>query len=142
MRAAPMPNRSIPDILTDIIAQFTALLRTESRLARTEMSEKISQAAVAIGLIVAGAVLLMPALVILLQAAVAALVTSNTLPQPFASLLVGGIALLIGIVLALIGASRLKMRALAPERTINQLQRDVSVARQQARETYEQQRAA
>lgn len=137
-----MPNRSIPEIFTDVVTQFTTLLRTESRLARTEMSEKINQAAVAVCLIVAGAVLLMPALVILLQAAVAALVQSNTLPQPWASLLVGGVALLIGIVLALVGASRLKVRALAPERTINQLQRDVSVARQQARDTYEQQRAA
>ena len=137
-----MPNRSIPEIITDVVTQFTTLLRTESRLARTEMSEKISQAAVAIGLIVAGAVLLMPALVILLQACVSALVTSDTLPQPWASLLVGGVVLLIGIALALIGASRLKMRALAPERTINQLQRDVSVARQQARDTHEQQRAA
>jgi Putative Actinobacterial Holin-X, holin superfamily III len=49
-----------------VINQFTTLVRKERELARTEMSEKITQVAGGLGLIVGGSVLLTPALVILL----------------------------------------------------------------------------
>lgn len=139
-----MQTRSIPTIFTDLVSQFANLLRAEGQLARVEMSEKISQAAAGLGLLVAGAVLLIPALVILLQAAVAALV-DNGLKKPWSALIVGGVALLIGLILALVGSRRLKADQLVPNRTIHQIQRDVSVAKQQAkqaRQDYEQQRAA
>ena len=66
-------NRSVADVVRDVIAQLTALLRTEAQLARVELSENLSRAALGLGLIIGGAVLLIPALVILLGAAVAAL---------------------------------------------------------------------
>ena len=135
-----MSNRSIVDIFTDVVNQVTALLRKESQLARTELSEKIGQAGLGLGLVVGGAVFLIPALVILLQAAVAALV--KVIAEPWASLIVGGAAFLLGILIAMIGASRLSAKNLAPNRTIHQVQRDVIVAKQQARDTYEEQRAA
>ncbi len=137
-----MPNRSIPDIFTDVVNQLTTLLTKESQLARSEMSEKITQVAVGLGLLVGGAVLLTPALVILLQAAVSGLITSNIIGEPWAPLIVGGGVLLIGLILLLIGMSRLKAEALVPNRTIRQVQSDVSVVRQQTRESYDQQRAA
>jgi len=137
-----MPNRSIPEIFTDLLSQFTTLLRKESQLARVEMFEKISQVAIALALILGGAVLLIPAVVILLQAGVSALITSHTIAEPYASLIVGGAALLIGIILALIGTTRLRADALVPNRTITQIQRDVTVAKQQTRMNYDEQRAA
>ena len=76
--------RSIPEIFTDVINQFTMLLQKEGELARTEMSEKITQVAVGLGLIVGGSVLLTPALVILLQAGVSALITKPPRPAPAA----------------------------------------------------------
>ena len=123
--------RSIPEIFTDVINQFTALLMKEGELARAEMSEKITQVAVGLGLIVGGSVLLTPALVILLQAGVSALITNNIVMEPWAPLIVGGAVFLIGIILLLIGISRLKADALMPNKTIHQIQRDVSVAKQQ-----------
>lgn len=137
-----MANRSIVDIFTDVANQFTVLLRKESQLARTELSEKVGQAGLGLGLVVGGAVFLIPALVILLQAAVAALV--KVIAEPWASLIVGGAAFLLGVLIAMIGVSRLSARNLAPNRTIQQIQRDVAVAKQQVRErdSYEQQRAA
>jgi Putative Actinobacterial Holin-X, holin superfamily III len=137
-----MPNRSIPEIFTDVINQFTALLRKEGELARTEMSEKISQVAVGLGLIVGGSVLLTPALVILLQAGVSALITNNIVNEPWAPLIVGGAVFLIGIILLLVGMSRLKAEALVPNKTIQQIQSDVRVAKQQVRDDYGQERAA
>src|ERR1043165_611570 len=142
-----MPNRSIAEIFTDLMTQLTTLLRKEGQLARTEMSEKISQVAVGLGLIVGGSVLLTPALVILLQAGVSALSTSKIVDEPWAPLIVGGAVLVIGLILLLVGMSRLKADALVPSRTIQQIQSDMRVAKQQARETqardsYDQQRAA
>jgi hypothetical protein len=152
-----MPNRSIADIFTDVVTQLTMLLRKEGELARTEIAEKISQVAVGLGLIVGGAVLITPALVILLQAGVSALITSKLVDEPWAPLIVGGGVLLIGLILLLIGMSRLKADALVPNRTIAQIQSDMRVARRQARESqfgdadlsqsqprdnYDQQRAA
>ena len=133
--------RSMPEIFTDVINQFTTLLMKEGELARTEMSEKVTQVAVGLGLIVGGSVLLTPALVILLQAGVSALITNNIVMEPWAPLIVGGAVFLIGIILLLIGISRLKADALMPNKTIHQIQRDVSVAKQQVRENYEQRAA-
>jgi putative superfamily III holin-X len=137
-----MLARSIPEIFTDLITQLTMLLRKEGELARTEMSEKVTQVAAGLGLIVGGAILLIPALVILLQAAVSALITSHMVDEPYAALIVGGAVLIIGLLLALIGMGRMKAENLVPHRTVHQIQRDVSVARQQVREGYDQQRAA
>lgn len=134
--------RSIPEIFTDVIDQFTTLLTKEGELARTEMSEKITQVAVGLGLIVGGSVLLTPALVILLQAGVSALITNNIVREPWAPLIVGGAVFLIGIILLLVGISRLRAEALVPHKTIQQIQSDVRVAKHQVRENYDQQRAA
>ena len=38
-------NRSIADVLRDVIAQFTTLLRKETELARVELSENVNRAA-------------------------------------------------------------------------------------------------
>src|SRR5262249_17518001 len=141
--------RSLADIFTDTINQFTLLLRKEGQLARTELSEKITQVAVGLGLVVGGSILLTPALVILLQAAVSALITSKIVDEPWAPLIVGGVVFIIGLILLLVGMSRLKAGALMPNRTIQQIQNDVRVVRQQATETqfkerdsHDQQRAA
>jgi hypothetical protein len=134
--------RSIPDIFTDLLRQFTALIRTEARLARAEMSENLSAAVIGLALIVVGAVLLIPGLVILLEAAVAAL-EKYGLQSYWAALAVGGGVLLIGFILMIVGMSRLKVRRLMPSRTFEQIQQDANVAREQARSDHDQiQRAA
>jgi Putative Actinobacterial Holin-X, holin superfamily III len=118
------------------------ILGKEGQLARAEISEKITQVAVALGLIVGGSVLITPALVILLQAGVSALITNNIIGEPWAPLIVGGVVLVIGIILLLVGMSRLRAEALVPNKTLQQIQSDVRVAKQQVREGYDQQRAA
>jgi hypothetical protein len=138
MRSA---NQSIPAIITDLISQFTLLLRKEGELARTEMSEKLTQMAVGLGLLVAGAVLMMPALVVLLFAAVAAL-DETGISSSVAALVVGGAVLLLGLIFVLVGMNRLKARKLVPRKTIHQLQEDVSVAKRQVRSNHEYERAA
>jgi len=122
--------RSLPEIFTDLLRQFMSLIRTEARLARAEVSEKISAAAIGLGLIVGGAVLLIPGLVVLLEAGVAAL-EKNGMESWLAALIVGGGVLLLGLVLMMVGMSRLKMKRLMPTRTLEQIQQDAQVAREQ-----------
>jgi putative superfamily III holin-X len=124
-------GRTIPDIVTDVFTDLMSLVRTEGELARAELSDNIGRAAAGLGLIVGGAVLLTPALVILMQAAVAALTEQGELPSWAAALIVGGAALVIGLILLLIGRSRLKLETLMPNRTIGQLKQDASAAQDQ-----------
>ena len=126
-------HRTVPELFTDLISQITSLFRTETQLARTEMGEKVSQAGTGVALIVGAAVLLIPALVVLLLAAVTALTDQGGLEPYWSSLIVGGAALIIGLIVALVGMSRLKARNLAPRRTIEQLQSDAAFARNQVR---------
>jgi hypothetical protein len=125
-------NRSIPEVLADAMNQFTILVRKETQLARTEMSEKLGDLAVGIGLLVGGSVLLIPALVILLEAAANALIDAG-IGAAWAALIVGVIALALGGVLLALGISRLRAARPIPTRTIEQLQRDAEVAKQQVR---------
>jgi hypothetical protein len=127
-------GRPITDIFRDLLAQLTALMRNEGALARAEMSEKIDQATRAVIFMVAGAVLLVPALVILLAAAVAAIMAAGIEPY-FAALIVGGAALVVGLALILGGKSSIRLRNLAPRRTMDHLRRDTAVARDQLRRT-------
>jgi hypothetical protein len=133
--------RSISELVTDLVAQLTTIVRKESELARVEMSENVAQAAVGLGLILGGAVLLIPGVVILLQAAVTGLVKSG-IGEPWSALIVGGAALLIGIALTIAGRSRLKPNRFAPNKTIQQAQREISVSKDQARQPHAEQRAA
>lgn len=123
-----MTNRSIPEILTDLAKEFTSLFRSEIRLARAEVSDKIALLGLSLALMVAGAVFVMAALVLVLQAIVAVLIDQGFTP-PAAILMVAGSAVVLGIILVWAGVSQLRARRLAPTRTVEQLQRDAAVAR-------------
>jgi len=123
-----IPNRGVPDIVVDLLNEFTTLLRKEVRLARTELSDKIGMVGVGLGLIVGGAVLAMAALVVILEAIVAALIDQGLAPAAAAAI-VGIVVLVIAAIFFAVGLSRLKARNLAPKRTVEQLQRDAAVAK-------------
>src|SRR3982751_153813 len=99
----PNNSRSVPEIVGDVFSQFTTLMRKEGQLARAEVSENITAVGRGLGMIVGAAVLLIPALVILLQAGVAALTENYGLASYWSSLIVGGATLIVGVVMASIG---------------------------------------
>ena len=70
-------ERSIPELFGDAISQLAKLVGNEFALARAEMSEKAAQAGRAAAMIAAGAVVMIPALVLLLFAAASALIKSG-----------------------------------------------------------------
>lgn len=132
--------RSIPDLLMHLVRQITELIRSEGQLARAEISEKLEKLIGAAIMIGAGAVLLLPALVILLQAAVAALIDAGW-NAGLAALVVGAVVLAVGGLLGAMGLQRLRAVNLVPQKTIKQVQEDVAVATE-TRYSHDAERAA
>jgi hypothetical protein len=125
-------SRSIPELFSDAVAQLAKLVGNEFELARLELSEKASQVGRAAAMIGAGAVILMPALVLLLFALSAALIRGG-FSEPVAYLLTGGGAALISGALIGIGLSRLSGDAFRPSVTLDQVQRDKVAAKEMVR---------
>ena len=124
------PRSSTPHLFVEAVAQLAGLVRTEIRLARTELSEKAAKAANAVTLISAGVVLLLAALIVLLQGAVAWLVTIG-LPPHWAALAVGAVVGFIGLGLLLAALTALKSAAnFRPERALDQVGKDMAAARE------------
>jgi Putative Actinobacterial Holin-X, holin superfamily III len=136
-------SRSTLEVAVDLLTEFGTLVRTEADLARAETSEKISQVGSSLGFMVFGAALLIPALVILLQAVVSALQVKGGLQPWAAAVIVGGVALAVGLLLFAVGIGRLRLKHLVPHKTVRQLQRDTAIVKSQLRNGYDDvQRAA
>lgn len=125
-------SRSIPELFSDAVSQLAKLVGNEFELARAELSEKAGQAGRAAGMIGAGAVILIPALVLLLFAFSATLIRSG-LSEPVAYLIVGLSAALFSAVLIAVGISRLSGDALKPAVTLDQVHRDKVAAKEMVR---------
>jgi Putative Actinobacterial Holin-X, holin superfamily III len=122
-------DRAIPELLSDVLAQLANLIGNEFDLAKTELSTKASEVGRGAMLIGIGAVFLIPALVMLLLAAAAALMHAG-FSDPVAYLMTGGAAVLLAAVLIGVGISRLSGDALKPSVTLDQLQRDKVAAKE------------
>jgi uncharacterized membrane protein YqjE len=129
-----MPVREAPHPLTSTItravSEIAYLLQTEIRLARTELSEKLSKVASGGMLIGTGAVLALAGLIVLLLAIVQWLAVAG-LPYEWGLLLVGAGVVLLGVALALKGTRNMKGSALVPHRTLDQLKADLSIVKEQ-----------
>jgi hypothetical protein len=125
-------SRSIPELFSDAVDQLAKLIGNEFDLARAEFSEKAGQLGRATAMIGAGAVILMPALVLLLFAVSAGLIRQG-LSEPVAYLLTGLGAAVASAVLIGVGLSRLSGDALKPSTTLDQMQRDKVAVKEMAR---------
>jgi hypothetical protein len=125
-------SRSIPELFSDAVGQLAKLVSNEFDLARAELSEKASQVGRATAMIGAGAVILMPALVLLLFAVSAALIRGG-FSEPIAYLLTGAGAALVSGALIATGIKRLSGDALKPSVTLDQVKRDKIAAKEMVR---------
>jgi hypothetical protein len=125
-------SRSIPDLVSDAFAQLAKLVANEFDLARAELADKASQVGRAAALIGAGAVILMPALVLLLFAVAAALIRGG-LSEPVSYLITGVGAALVSAALIATGLNRLSGDALKPSVTLDQVQRDKVAVKEMVR---------
>ena len=125
-------ERSIAELFSDAFAQLAKLIGNEFDLAKAELSEKAGQAGRGIAMIGAGALVMIPALIVLLLSAAAALMQAGFSPT-VAYLLTGGTAAGIAGALVAVGVSRMSADALRPAMTMEQLQRDKTAAKEMVR---------
>jgi len=125
-------ERSIPELFGDVISQLAKLVGNEFALARAEMSDKAGQAGRAAAMIGAGAVVMIPALVLLLFAAASALIKSG-FSDPVAYFCAGGGAAVLAGILIAVGLNRLSGDAMKPSITLQQVEKDKLAAKELVR---------
>jgi len=122
-------NKSAAGLLSDAIAHMSALVRKEVDLARAEVSENVSRAGVALGLLAGALVIALTALNVLAAALVAGL-TEWGLEPGWASLIVGLILGAIAFALAMKSKNDLTLSNIAPSRTAKNVQRDAQALKE------------
>ncbi|UIJ72766.1 phage holin family protein [Aurantimonas sp. HBX-1] len=131
MSVEPRESRSVTDLITDLIRETGELVRTESRLVRAEISDKVRQVEMGGGSLAAGAICLLVALFVLAQALIVAL--GNVIGDAWAALLVGVVIAAIGMALLAKGRRDLAPSNLMPDRSTNQLNKDGKLVKEQIR---------
>ena len=115
--------RAISHLFGDALSQFSKLFQNEVDLAKAELGEKVQQIGGAVGLIAAGAVFVIPAIVMALFALSAALIAGGW-SQPVSYLMSAIVAAVLAGILLAVGMNRLDARHLAPRETLRQLEKD------------------
>jgi hypothetical protein len=123
--------RSVPELVASVATDLADLMRKESELLRTELSQKISTAQKAALSIGAGAVMLLGAFLSLLAAAVMGL--SYVIPAALAAAVVAAVTGLIGVILVAVAAKKAQPSELRPEHFTEQVRRDAQMIREQMR---------
>jgi hypothetical protein len=126
---APDSDRSLVQLITDVMNEFTNLFQTEIRLVRVELGEKANLLAGSGTMIAVGGVAAVVALVLLLQALVRWLAVAGV-PEEWGLLLVGLVVGLIGLVLLMKGISGIKATSLVPDRAIQQVRADLATVKE------------
>jgi Putative Actinobacterial Holin-X, holin superfamily III len=127
-----LSDRSIPELFSDAFGQLAKLIGNEFDLAKAELSQKAGQVGRGVAMIGAGAVIMIPALVVLLFAAAAALIHAG-FSDPIAYLITGGAAAILAAALVATGISRMSGDALKPSMTIDQISQDQAAAKEMVR---------
>jgi uncharacterized membrane protein YqjE len=123
-------ERSISAVLHDIVGNIQDIVRSEVRLAKTEVREEIGKARAAGMLVGVGALMLTFAALFVLLAAVYAL--STLVPDWAAALIVGGGVAVIAAVCLGVGIKRFKTMRAVPK-TAETLKENVEWAKQLTR---------
>jgi uncharacterized membrane protein YqjE len=119
-------------LLGDALSQFAKLFQNEVDLAKAELSEKIRTASIAAGLLIGGAILVIPALTMALLALSAALMAAGWSPA-MSQLIAAIVAAVIAGLLIAIGMRRLQARKLLPQETLRQFEKDKDVVKEMIR---------
>jgi uncharacterized membrane protein YqjE len=123
-RPVAAPDRATGELVKDLSAQVSHLVRDELRLAQLEMTRKGKQAGLGIGLFAGGGGIAFYGLGCLVACAVIAI--ASVLAAWLAALIVGAALLLVAGMAALLGKGRLgKSTPPVPEETILSVKADV-----------------
>ena len=120
-------ERSTGALLRDLMHEVPGLFTKELALARAEMRENMEQTRRAAMEVSTGGVVLTGGYIVLLMAAVYGL--SEVMEPWLAALLVGGVATIVGYMMAKAGMRQFKSRELKPDRAINAMHKDAEAIR-------------
>jgi hypothetical protein len=123
---------AIPKLFGNAVEQLGKLVQNEAQLARAEISQKITQAGIGAAYVAGAAILCIPVLVLLLIT-LALWLTQLGLSPVLAHLVSGLVGAVTSGVLAAVGLSYFKAENLKPKVTLQQVQRDVTTAKELAR---------
>jgi len=115
-------SESTAGLLTRLINEVSTLFRQELQLAKTEISEAVSEGKTALISMATGGAVLFAGILVLLQAAVFAL--AHIVSDWLAALIVGAVVAVIGFVMIQRGKKNLTPAALKPVRTQESLRKD------------------
>lgn len=131
---SPPEAKSTATLLSEAMSHVNGLLRGEIDLVRAELNENLRKAGVAVGMIVAAAIIVLTALNTLTAAMVAGLArllagggedaAAVAGMTGWAALIVGVIYAVIALILLRKGVGDLKATSLAPSRTARNVQKD------------------
>jgi hypothetical protein len=124
--------RDISTLLGDALSQVAKLFQNEVDLAKAEFNEKVRKIGAALGFMVGGSVLVIPALTMALFALSAALISAGW-SQSISYLASAMVAGVIAGVLIGMGISRLDAKNLAPQETGRQLVKDKDAVKEMVR---------
>jgi uncharacterized membrane protein YqjE len=125
-------TRPLVSVMTHVASDLAYLVQTEFRLARAEMSEKLSAVTNAGTYVAIGGVIALTGLIALVFDIATWLVVAG-MPYEWALLLVAVVVLAIGGGLVMFGVKMLKRTALVPNRTLEQVREDYAVAKEHVR---------
>ncbi len=124
-------DRSLGELFAELTKQTTTLVRQEVQLAKTEMSQKATEAGKDVGFLGAGGALAYGGLLAIIAGIILAL--GEQIPLWASALLVGLVVAAIGYFLVRKGLNALKQGALVPEQTIQTLKEDKEWAKDQTK---------
>lgn len=124
-------DRSLADVVRDIIGDIQNIVRSEVRLAKAEMQEEAGKTIRAAGMLAGGALVALFAVGCLVLCLIYAL--SNVVAPWLAALLVGVGLLVLAGVLVSIGRNRLKDVTPTPEKTVHSVKENVEWMKNQTK---------
>ncbi len=116
-------EKPLSEIVRDVMGDFQEIVRSEVRLAKTEVREEAGKAANAAKMAAAGGLLALYALGLLLLSLVWAL--QLEMSAWASALLVGGVLAVISVVMLNVGRKRMKTVSIKPERTIDSVKENL-----------------
>jgi len=122
-------TRGLGALIADLLRDSTTLMPQEIDLAKAEVVEKAGQVGRGGAMLAAGGLVAFAGLLFLLLAAVYGL--ASVVDPWLAALIVGGATVVVGVVLLMIGRSRLSADNLRPRRTLATLREDQTWAKSQ-----------
>jgi hypothetical protein len=120
---------TLPRILSTVVGDLADLVQKELRLARTEIVDKLNTKLQASIWMAAAGILGLITLLLLVEAAVFAIASFGIALHWSCLIVAAGIALLAGV--AFLKGRSDAQEELTPTRTINQIKRDISTAKEQ-----------